>query len=295
MVDWRRLLPISLVVLAGLLLYWPGLRGGFIFDDFPNLVVDLDWRVTALEWSQWRRAMVLGISSDSGRPLALLSFGLNHYLTGLDPFWLKMTGLALHLLNGALVFLLCDRVFALAAAANPRERMGRYAATMVALAWTLHPLQVSTVLYIVQRMEVGACTGVLIALLAYVEARSRQQRAQDSTGWWILIVFGMALGLGFKESALLLPGYTLLLEVFVLHFRGRDGEVSRRLQAIYVLGLIRCGYLSVEDIAWRIAARGLRLSRFQSEPTSADPVACPACLSGSDIAALSRQAGFLLR
>lgn len=230
-------LALTLIAGAGLLVYWPGLHGSFIFDDLPNLVADPDWKVTSLDPREWHRAMTLGISSDIGRPLALLSFAINHYFTGLAPFPLKATGLAMHVLNGALVFLLCRRLFAVALARRPAEQMGTYAALMASLAWTLHPLQVSTALYIVQRMEVGAHTGVLLALLCYLQARHRQFERATSWPWFALTGLCVLLGLGFKETALLLPGYTLAIELCILRFRTAENSRSNALVATYVISV----------------------------------------------------------
>ena len=36
--------------------------------------------------------MDAGVASPAGRPLAILSFAFNHALTGMDPFWFKLTG-----------------------------------------------------------------------------------------------------------------------------------------------------------------------------------------------------------
>lgn len=212
------------------------MQGGFIFDDFPNLVEDPDWKVTSLDWREWHRAITLGISSSIGRPLALLSFSINYYLTGLDPFWLKLTNLGMHLLNAVLVFILCNRLFGLVAAPAGKGRLGRLAALFVAMGWALHPLQVSTVLYVVQRMEVGAATGVLLALLAYLRARHEQCEGRRSWPWWLLSAVATLVGLGFKETALLTPGFAFLIELCVLHFRGREG-VDQRLRAAYTAGL----------------------------------------------------------
>lgn len=228
-------LALALIASAGFLVYWPGLSGGFIFDDISNLVVDPDWKVTSLNFQQWRRAMSLGIASDIGRPLALLSFAINHYFTGLAPFPLKATGLAMHLLNGALVFLLCRQLFALAPASKPAERIGTYAALMAALAWTLHPLQVSTALYIVQRMEVGAHTGVLLALLCYLRARRHQLDGSTSWPWFSLTCLSVLFGLGFKETALLLPGYTLAIEIFILRFRTSENTRTNAVVASHAV------------------------------------------------------------
>lgn len=223
-----------LSIAVAILVFLPGLQGGFIFDDFPNLVEDPDWKVTSLDWREWHRAITLGISSSIGRPLALLSFSINYYLTGLDPFWLKLTSLGMHLLNAILVFLLCDRLFDLVDAS--KGRLGRFAAVLIALAWALHPLQVSTVLYVVQRMEVGAGTGVLLALLAYLRARRVQCAGGRSWPWWLLAGVATMGGLGFKETALLTPAFAFLIELCVLRFRGKGG-VDRRLRAVYVVGL----------------------------------------------------------
>ncbi|PBS11717.1 hypothetical protein CMZ82_13090 [Lysobacteraceae bacterium NML93-0792] len=226
-----------LIVAIGLLLYWPGLQGGFVFDDFPNLVHDPDWKVTSLEPSAWHRAIAHGIASGSGRPLALFSFALNHYFTGLDPFWLKLTGLVLHLLNGVLVFVLVRQLCALMPAARANAALGTFAALLMALAWTLHPLQVSSVLYVVQRMEVGAATGVLLCLIAYTRARTLQIAGLRYWPWLLVAACGLAFGLGFKETALLAPGYALLLELFA--FRFRDGTRRRRvIGGVYLAGLL---------------------------------------------------------
>ena len=229
------LLPVILALL-GLLAFWPGLHGGFIFDDYPNLVDDPDWKVDSLQSEQWVRASGAGIASGSGRPLAMLSFALNHYLSGLDPFPLKLTGLLLHVFNGALVFLLCRRLFELMPARRETERLGLYAAFLVALAWLVHPLQVSSALYIVQRMEVGAHTGVLLALLAYLAARRCQIRGARSWPWWGLATLAWLFGLGFKETALLVPGYALLVEFFGLRFQAASGGTTRILKSAYLAG-----------------------------------------------------------
>lgn len=224
-----------LLLAAGLVVFWPGLHGGFIFDDYPNLVEDADWRVDALEFSQWARAAEAGIASGSGRPLAMLSFAANYYFTGLDLFALKLTGLLLHVLNGLLVFILCRRLFELMPARIPAERLGSYAALMVAMAWVVHPLQVSTALYIVQRMEVGAYLGVLLALIAYLAARQRQVDGRRSWPWWLLSLLGWLFGLGFKESALLAPGYAFAIELFGLKFQCKSVRSARALKGVYAV------------------------------------------------------------
>lgn len=228
--------PYLLVALAGLAVYWPGLSGGFIFDDFPNLVMDPDWKVTSTHLTEWSRAIKYGIASSYGRPLALLSFAFNHYLTGLDPFYLKLTNLLIHIVNGWLVYALCTHLIEAAPAGSTQTRPSRILVTFITLAWLLHPLQVSSVLYVVQRMELGAQTGVLLALLAYMKARQRQLTGKSSWPFLALATMAWLCGLGFKESALLAPGFALLIEVFILRFTGVGVTRSRGLMLIYSTG-----------------------------------------------------------
>lgn len=246
----KSLLAIASIFVLGLLVYGGGLHGGFIFDDYPNLLDAEHWRLESLEWGSLQRVALSGIASDAGRPLAMLSFGFNYYYTGMEPFAFKVTGLSIHLLNGSLTFLLCRRLFALAPAPVMEARLGNYAAWLVALAWTLHPLQVSSALYVVQRMELGAHTFVLLALLAYLRGRTVEDDAIGRSlvgarvppgvrafAWFALAGLCILLGLGFKETALLAIGYALLIELCLLRFRRADSGISRSLVVCYVLGV----------------------------------------------------------
>lgn len=247
---WRIGLALLMVGLP-VLVFWPGLAGGLIFDDYPNLVDDPSWQVHSLEWSQWLGAALGGISSAIGRPLAMLSFAANHYLFGLDVWWLKAVSLGWHGLNTLLLYLVLVQCLQLAKCA---PRIGVPAAAgMAALAWALHPLQVSTVLYVVQRMELGAATGVLLSLWCYLIGRRAGLAGRPVYGWALGAVLAVIAGVGFKETALLVPVYTLLLEVCLLHFRGRDGRFLNGLAGLYALGFI---FAAVAYLAWIVPRYG---------------------------------------
>lgn len=228
-----------LLLSIGTAVFWPGLRGWFVFDDHVNLVLSEQWKVTSSEWRDWRRAFASDISGAVGRPLAMGTFAINHYITGLNPFWLKAGNLGLHLFNGLLVWRLCGLVFQMTSSVRD---VTLHAAWLVALAWTIHPLHVSTVMYIVQRMEIGAATGILLSLLAYVIGRSRQIDSQTCWPWLAISPLAMLLGLGFKETALLTPGFALAIELMILRFRCPSSRASRNWKltwgAIALAGLL---------------------------------------------------------
>lgn len=228
--GWVALL--GLVALT-LLVYWPGLGGSFLFDDFPALVSNSRVHVQAGDWPALWRAATSFDPGGTGRQLAMASFGLNHMLGGLDPWGWKLGGVLVHLLNVVLVYLLCMRLLGLA---GVREWL-RPAAWTIALLWAVHPLQVSTVLYVVQRMETLSLTFVLLALLAYLRGRRAQMDGSRAWPWLLACVPLLLLALGSKETALLFPAYTLALELTLLGFGAATLNQRRFWRWGYALGV----------------------------------------------------------
>jgi hypothetical protein len=224
------------VLCAVFLVFWPGLSGGFIFDDMPIIVRNPVVHLEGLGWVQlvdlWQGFM----HSPSRRPLAMLSFGLNHYFSGLDPFAFKLTNVVLHGLNAVLVALLSIRFLTADNTMPPAPDWRRFAAIVVALAWAIHPLQVSAVLYTVQRMEIMALTFILLSLLAYWRGR-RQQIKGVSSGWPWFAGAGVAAlcAVLCKETGLLVPVFAFCLELTLLRFRASSRMTRRMLYCGYVL------------------------------------------------------------
>ena len=232
--TWPALLLVVLVVWA----YWPGRGGGYVFDDFPNIVDNTALHVTSLDWHTWIAALFSSEAGTLQRPLAMLTFALNHYFTGLDPVPMKLTNIGIHALNALLVLGLMRTLLAIAMPAVSR-RGREWAARFTVAAWALHPLNLMAVLFVVQRMESLAHTFVFAGLWLYLLGRQRQLHGHNG---WILIGVGVlggtALGALAKESAVLLPLYAVCIELCVLGFRNADGRLDRRLLAGYLLVLV---------------------------------------------------------
>ena len=241
------------LVAAGLivLVYWPGLNGGFLFDDIPNITAHpgiqidgIDRETLARAWSAYGDGLFLG------RPLAAVSFGIDHARAGgMYAWYFKQTSLIIHLLNTLLIFLLARQLLRLDArfAASPlHATAGRgnanwpaWVALALAVAWAVHPLQVSTVLYVVQRMEMLAVTFTLLSLTTYCLAR-QHQIAGRAGGWPLLGAAGIlaALGLLAKETAVLTPLFTLCLELALYRFRAKAAGTSTALKWLYAIGVL---------------------------------------------------------
>src|SRR5690606_17923820 len=130
----------------------------------------------------------------------------------------------------------CLRTLLLVAGTSP-QRAG-WAALALATAWAAHPLQVSTVLYVVQRLQSMGTLFLVLALWAYLHGRSAQIAGRPGRHGLLLTVFFWLLALGCKEDSALLPLYTLALELTVLRFAADDARLSRNLRRFYVAGTV---------------------------------------------------------
>lgn len=224
----------TIALLSTNVVYWPGLSGGWLFDDYPSIVNNHAVQPPDLSGSSLLDAALSSTASDFKRPLASLSFALNYHAAGLDPFWMKLTNLLIHLLNGVLVFLLARALLCCAGvaqftqarlhpeAAESTRRSG-IVAVLIAAGWMLLPINLTGVLYVVQRMESMANVFVLLGLLGYVMGRQRMltqplpsQASKPVDRGLILCVLSLTLptvlGLMAKETAVMLPLYALLIE-----------------------------------------------------------------------------------
>lgn len=233
------------------LVYSPGLSGRFLFDDYPNIVSNPQVQATTLTWDAIARAAKGYEHGAFGRPLATVSFALNYIVGGNDPFGFKVTGLAVHLLNTFLVYLLLRALLSPSSQASGSNR----APLVISLIWAIHPLLVSSVLYVVQRMETLSLTFVLAALLAYLQGRRAQLSGARGWPWLLACVPLVLLGLMSKETALLFPAYTLALEFTLLGFGAHSPRTAKTWRWSYALA----------------ATAGLLLFAFVIAPPYLDP------------------------
>jgi hypothetical protein len=230
----------ALGMLLTVAVYAPGLSGGWLFDDFPNIVDNAGVHPSGHDVPSLINAALSSPASDFKRPLASLSFALNYLIAGLDPYPMKATNLVIHLANGLLVFLLLRA--AMRIDRRWEDSTGDRLAALVATAWLLLPINLTAVLYVVQRMESLANLFVLLGLLAYVHGRTRMLAGRAGLTLCIAGVL-LATGVGAlaKETAVMLPLYAFLAEVFLFRWRriAGDGKETKdtRLMAFFVVFL----------------------------------------------------------
>lgn len=197
--------------------YWPGLHGGFFFDDTASILTPEGVRMTSLSWSSLRDAFFSGTSGPSLRPVAQLSFALNHLWGGFDPFLFKTTNLVIHLINSLLVFSLASRLMRRGTGTNEPSRTLQ-AAVITAL-WSLHPVQLLTILHAVQRMTSLSAGFTLIGLILHLRARDASSQKQKALLFSCAWLVSWPLSILSKETGLLFPFFVLACEFFSSHTR----------------------------------------------------------------------------
>lgn len=217
--------------------YFPGLNGGYLYDDFPNIVDNRSIHQTEFTIPALMDAATSSPSSFLQRPLASISFAVNHIFTGLDPFWMKASNLFIHLLNGFLLYLLGRLLLQQLRISNHQASL--YAA-LIASMWLILPINISAVLYVVQRMESLAQVFVTLGLLGYCHGRLRM--LQNQRFGLALAVISVSvctiLGVLAKESAALLPLYAFVIECFLFRIKDQAGRYDMRVMMLFTVFLV---------------------------------------------------------
>lgn len=230
--------------------YRPGLAGVFLFDDYANLPAlgaygPVDNATTFL------RYITSGHADPTGRPLALLSFLIDANNWPADPAPFKRTNLLLHLLNGVL---LCWLLFRLGRALAVDTTRAAVAAVFGSALWLLHPLLVSTVLYIVQREAMLPATFVLAGLIGYTFARDATVRGRRAGPFFAALSIGVAalFAIASKGNGILLPLLAWLVDVIVLSRNGTplDAPAARRVRLTRRIVLEVPAVLVLAWLAW---------------------------------------------
>jgi hypothetical protein len=130
------------------LVYANGLSGPFVLDDFGNIVGNYRLHLETFSWASLHDAAMSSRASPLQRPLSMLSCAFNVHGEELSTFSFKATNLAIHLVNGVLVYLLATTLVARFARQDDLSCVvrQRWLASVVALVWLLHPIQLTGVL-----------------------------------------------------------------------------------------------------------------------------------------------------
>lgn len=249
--DARQVFFLALIITLVGWVYNPGLSGGFLFDDYPNLEY-LGYMGGVVDWETLRSYVTTGIAGPTGRPVALASFLLDDNTWPSHAPWFKKTNLLVHILCGLLLCwatLLLIRNFK-----SVTESQAQWIAVLACAFWLLHPYMVSTTLYVVQRMAQLATLFCLVGIVLYLHARLQLSRHPKRA--YVLMAFavgaGTVLSTFSKENGALLPLLILIIELCL----PKDGKPDWRWRAVFLwlpsiaIFVLLARYINLSDNPW---------------------------------------------
>jgi len=214
----------GLILLLGLtvVIYFPALSSAFQLDDVNNL-----GGLAAVHENGILYFIFSGSAGPTGRPLSLFTFALQYTAWPDNVFAFKAVNLAIHLACGGLIFLIC-RKFAGYLKFNRGEKL-TFSLVVTAL-WLLHPMQLTTVLYVVQRMTQLATFFILLGVFLYLHIRESylRERQLKYLVWLGLAVWGCTLlGVLSKENGILLPLLLWVINITLLAGSTEDPVIQK--------------------------------------------------------------------
>jgi len=219
--------------------YSPGLQGGFLLDDQGTITSNQNLNISSLNISNLYQA---ALSSDAGplkRPVSMLSFAIDNHIHGANPYYFKLTNLLIHLLNGLIIFIL-TRLLIDAYLKSKNQIINKNRAYWVGFfttaAWLLHPLNLTSVLYVSQRMNSLSALFTFAGLALYIYGRSKA-KTRCSSALIIVSAFIICWPLASlsKENGALLPLFLLIIEATIFRFKNHTPSALLSLKTIYLL------------------------------------------------------------
>ncbi len=212
----RTTLAVCAVVVVAVVAYHNSLSVPFLYDDEMSIPQNPTIRQLASALTPPEEAGV------GGRPVLNLSYALNYAVGGASVTGYHVVNVAIHALAGLTLLGIV------------RRTLDPTVATVVALIWTVHPLQTEAVTYLSQRSE--SLMGLFYLLTVYCFIR----------GWPVLSVMACALGMMTKEGMVTAPVLVLLYDrTFVAGSFRAAWEKRRRLYVALAATWLVLGWLMV--------------------------------------------------
>ncbi len=225
--DWA---IVILLFLTLLLAYSNSFNVPFHFDDEQQIVLkDANHSFQNFHHlSYWLQI--------NNRPVSLVTLVFNYVVNGEKVFWYHVINFIIHLLSGIFLFFFLKLIFNL----SHEKQYPNWLPVVITLFFLVHPAQIQSVTYIVQRMTSLAGMFFILSIYLYTKGRILYLRDRKDTGAIILITCSFVVGLlgAFsKQSAIVFPLAMLLTEL--LFIRNAEGKICKR----YVFSAVIVGFV----------------------------------------------------
>src|SRR5262245_26372213 len=186
------ILPVVVLLVTGIAVYWNSLDGPFVWDDQTSIVTNPTIQ------RLWPLSVPLGPPRETpvaGRPVVNLSLALNYAYGGLHETGYHAWNIAVHIACALVLFGIVRRTLVGPKLATRFGAMANPTALGASMLWMVHPLQSEAVDYITQRTE--SMMALFFLLTLYCAIRARRSSAY-AVSWQVLSVAACALGMASK-------------------------------------------------------------------------------------------------
>jgi protein O-mannosyl-transferase len=226
------------LALAVVLVYGNTLFHSFHFDDIPS-ILEKPWirgldKIPEFIFSIWQR------------PLVILSFNINHAISGFEVWSYHVFNIMFHLAATFLVYQLAGLAMKVFSEAHPQSP-GRWnnLALLSALLFALHPLSTQSVTYISSRSSILVTVFYLAALILFFkgllkikeDALTRSNRTRYGVIYWGLAGMCFFFGMVSKQIIVTLPAMMFLFHFYFLSQESFSQWLVRQAKWLLVIGL----------------------------------------------------------
>jgi len=218
-----RCLSFGILLVVGAVLYGFTLPFPFVFDDLFYLVENplvRDWRSFTFRgdfvaFANYSRNVGLGTDLSTNfilRPFTYLTFYVSSLVGGMNPSWFRLPNIAIHCANAMLVFELIGHLLSVSRKRGALSVASiRFISLTAAVLFLVHPMQIESVTYIVQRFTSLGTFWYLLTLWTHFRARTANGRIAPRA-WLGVSVSALALGMLSKEFLFTAPVMAVLLD-----------------------------------------------------------------------------------
>jgi len=211
------------IFIALILIYSNSFNCRWHMDDFGNIFNNPNIQLKSISGENIQKSFYGRNKNEErlSRPLSYLTFALNYHIGGTNVFGFHVVNFAIHYMAAIFLFLLLYNTLRLPIL-KERYKTTAYPVALVSVfLWAIHPIQVSAVTYIVQRMASMAGMFYIMAMYFYLKARMTNNPNKRIA---LFALCGIAAVCSFasKENAAMLPLSILLYDLFLIQGATRD-------------------------------------------------------------------------
>lgn len=215
------ILHLALIAVACICVYSNTLSVPFQWDDKDlvrdnRIVKDITYFIDPMKQAE--------LAPFLRRYFGYLSFALNNAVGGMNVIGYHIVNIAIHLINGLLVYYLVILTFKTPYMTTPQQpdngkpwdcelaRYARLTAFLAAMLFIVHPIQTEAVTYIFQRFTSMMTTFFLLSFVLYIRWRLLPDDERHDKLFYLLSIISAVVAMKTKENALVLPLAVALYE-----------------------------------------------------------------------------------